>query len=315
VQCIFGAGLHLPFPPNRQLLPAEQDAFLDWLQQPGPWRLIQAAAHSAREPTLAYLRQQGLASDTPQALVDAGWTLKTQEALRHLVAQAGGSFDLGGYYFGLSRGRIPRERSGPWRAYYLERDLGSRGQGLDKVLFRNANLVEQVFTMADHGRVTGYRRDSSGQILPIMENDHLTSHQKKMAKVLQEAVLTFAEQYARHGSSGLCHEVTVEDERVMAAQILYAFLDEPAPELARALTEVFVGDDQNESRKRPLVRKIGPRQLYDIAMCAIRQNHKPVYAHTFDWLEGSLAISNPVLRRFFQTPARFDLLRKYRISA
>ncbi len=309
------AGQPLPFPLERQLQPSEQDEFLDWLHQPGLWNMIQGAAHSARELVLAYLHQQGLSSDGPQALVDAGWTLKTQEALRTLISQAGWNTELRGYYFGLSRGRIARERSGPWSAYYLERDLGKRGQGLDRVLFRNANLIEQVFTMADHGRVVGYRREATGRVEPVMVEDQRNSHQQRMATILHDVVLAFAEQYARYASGGLLHEPSAREERGMASQILFTFLNAPAPELALAFTGISVGDDQNESRKRPLVRTIGPRQLCDIVLGAIRKKYKPVYARTFDWLEGSLAISSPVLRHFFQKPGLFELLRKYRLSA
>jgi hypothetical protein len=100
--------------------------------------------------------------------------------------------------------------------------------------------------------------------------------------------------------------------RAAAAGSLKAFLGSPDPELVRALAGCHVGDDQNESRSRPLAR---PLTMGDFVAPLLRRgNSADPYEHSFDWLEGTFALSPPWCRRLTQHEKIFEYFRKYRMS-
>ena len=67
-------------------------------------------AEATRGAALGYLAQEGLLADQDWALVDVGWSLNCQAALRRLLAardprQAGA---VRGFYIGLAKDHPPR---------------------------------------------------------------------------------------------------------------------------------------------------------------------------------------------------------------
>ena len=123
-------------------------------------------AQEAREVTLAYFEQEGLLRDDKWALVDIGWTLRTQGSFRKILASAGQPHTLG-YYLGISKTRFSATDYGQARGFWLEEfEQGVASSGI-KYLFQNKGLIDQIFTMADHGSTRGYVR-RGGKVEPLL---------------------------------------------------------------------------------------------------------------------------------------------------
>ena len=77
------------------------------------------------------------------------------------------------------------------------------------------------------------------------------------------------------------------------------FLTNPSNQEVYAISWLKTGDDQNESKLRPVARKIGIKDLVYFAIRLARKSFHRDYAEGFDWLEGSVAISNPFIRLIY----------------
>lgn len=141
------------------------ERFWRFLEDPevAPQVLAQAAA--ARKDALAYFEQEGLLQDKDWALVDVGWTLRTQGSLHKVLASAGQPHTLG-YYLGISKTRFSSRAYGQGRAYLLE-EAENEALAPIRTLFENKGLIDQVFTMADHGSTSRYEH-RDGKMVPVL---------------------------------------------------------------------------------------------------------------------------------------------------
>lgn len=288
---------------NRPLLPgAEAEAeFLGLLSEPALAARIEEKAAQARRLAREYLTAQGL--DAPgAALVDVGWTQKTQRAVNRILFP-GEAPRLPGYYFGASLGRVGPAAAGPYRAFLVERDRYlDPGQNLNHV-FRNANLVEQVFTRADHGRVLGYAEGPEG-VTPVLAEPDADPAGARLSAAIGRAAEDMAAELA-----GIAEDpAAVDDLRQAALAVLQAFLARPEPRLARVVADVPVSDDQNETRARPLARPLG---LFDLARIL---SGRCRFEDSCDWLEGAIALSPAWLKPVLRRRAVFERLRAWRKS-
>lgn len=169
------------------------ERFWRFLEDPevAPQVLAQAAA--ARKDALAYFGQEGLLEDKNWALVDVGWTLRTQGSLHKVLASAGQPHTLG-YYLGISKTRFSSRSYGQGRAYLLE-EAENEALAPIRTLFENKGLIDQVFTMADHGSTSRYER-KGGKMVPVLSK--LPAHPKREAflRTVHELVTRYAAELA-----------------------------------------------------------------------------------------------------------------------
>lgn len=258
-------------------------AFVRVLESPAIAAAIQRRATEARSLAEAYFAQEGMLDGKRWSLVDIGWTMKAQRSVRTIIA---GRAPVHGYYLAARRDRIPPQEAGPYRAFVTE-DVGApRAVSL---LCRNQAIVEQVFTMADHGSVRGYTRDGA-RVEPILAEIPSDRRRDAFLELLRRTVLS----YARVLGSVDQPVLGSASHRTIALDATTRFLDRPAPEEARAVAWVPIGDDQNESRAFPLASALRPRDVLDLAGslpsgAPATRRHRP-------WLMGSVALSGPVTR-------------------
>lgn len=300
-----------------QLSPAELARFRQELSRPDITAQIRENAQTSRSLLREYLAGEGVSAENPPVLVDIGWTLKAQRSLSRILAGPQTCDRVEGYYLGLSMAALPPAQSGPRRAFLIERERYLDPQAGLNFLFRNANCVEQVFTMADHGRCTGYVR-KNGTVEPVLTPAPSDSRHESAVGVLQSTILRYADLAgeARLFAAGSSNSARVAALSEAALDAAKAFLTAPDPGLARVLAAISVGDDQNESRTRPLAR---PLTLWDYlaarGLRAVRTGRNGGYAGSFDWIEGSLALTPGWLRPAFTTAHMFDRLRALRMGA
>ncbi len=289
---------------RRPLPPGGEPDFFALLAEPPLAARILEKASAARRLARGYLTGQGLAAPGA-ALVDVGWTQKTQRAVNRILFP-GAPPALAGYYFGASLGRIGPAEAGPWRAFLVERDRYlDPGQNLNHV-FRNANLIEQVFTRAGHGRVLGYAEGPEGirPVLAAVSPDPSHSVGSRLASAIGRA----AEGLAAELRGIAADPSAVAALRRAALDLLARFLTRPEPRLARAVADIPVADDQNEARSRPLARPLGLLDFTRILSGRCR------FEDSCDWLEGAIALSPAWLQPLLRRRPVFERLRAWRKS-
>jgi FMN phosphatase YigB (HAD superfamily) len=290
----------------------ETDRLIALLVAPAVRALVEAKAGAARERMGAYLRQEGMADGEPVVLVDVGWTLKAQRALSRVLTACGLDCPVSGMYLGVSQSALTASQAGPYQAYFLERDGWFDSAQPMNFFFRNANLVEQVFTAATHGQTVGYARGSDGRMEPVLRPDARGAMGLAAVEAMQARILAFARQAAVMGA--LSRPEIVFD---VALGALWSFLVRPEPDLARAVCSLPVFDDQNERRRRPLARPVSPGLLARLVLGEtplVRLLSRPRYAESFDWIEGAIALSPAWMRRFLDRERMFLRLKAFRKS-
>lgn len=293
------------------LPPRERPRLLQLLATPAVAALIEEKARAARANVIGYLRQEGVSEDTPLVLVDVGWTLKAQQSLATILRAQRLACAVSGFYLGVSQSALTAAKAGRYQAYFLERENWfDRSQPMN-FLFRNANIIEQVFTAATHGQTTGYEYDGK-RYRPVLRNDARTAENLAAVEAMQEHIRVFARQVKARGLADCPNTL-----RQLNHEILRSFLSAPAPELVESLRELPSFDDQNETRRRRLARPITPVFLAQaLAMGTPLATFfpRPDFRASFDWLEGSIALSPPWLRPLLRTPYVTAKLKTWRKS-
>lgn len=297
------------FPPetwDEQLSSEATERFWDFALDPQVAPQIMAAAASARELALAYFEQEGLLRDDRWALIDIGWTLRTQGSLRKVLVSAGQPHTLG-YYLGISKARFSSRSYGQGRAYLLEEAESEAGTQLH-TLFENKGLIDQVFTMADHGSTRGYEQ-VGGKVEAQLSSLPAYPKREAFLQTVQALTTTYAAELSR--SPVRDHEAELRAAARLVAGMLIA---EPTRREARALAWAPISDDPNELRAAPLAKPLTPTLLFRIArdvfgrVRVLRQKRSDAQASNrtvpslfykdlswgFSWLEGSVALSGPL---------------------
>jgi hypothetical protein len=286
---------------EEQLRSAESGRrFLNAVRTPEVTGLIVANARRAREVTLRYFEQEGLMRDTRWALVDVGWTLRTQAALRKTLLGAGQPY-VRAFYLGVTRRRFSAPHYGHAHAYLLE-DREAQSP-IGKAIFENKGLIDQVFTMADHGSTRGYeeRGDRVEPILaPLREDDRRRAFRTQVLRT----VVRFANEVR-----GTALLEGASEFRDCARLVTHLLLARPTQEEAAALAWAPISDDPNELRTAPLARRLDVLTLSRIARDLVRRARREGEGSRtvprlffkdlswgFSWLEGSVALSGPHAR-------------------
>ena len=175
--------------------------------------------------------------------------------------------------------------------------------------FLDLYFPEYVTTL--HGQVAGYRLEDGQSVADLRP---AAPGQLALAGRVQGAILAVAEAWAGEAAaSGLGPGSLVALTPAVVANLV-DFLADPCPGEAAALGQVLVGDDQNESRYRRLVRPLGLGDLIRAWLSRRGWRPWPAYEASCDWLEGGIALSRPWLRPVLRTRRAFALLRDWRKS-
>jgi len=289
----------------------ERSRLLNILSSNSVRNLVEKKAMLSRKNLIGYLRQEGVSDGEPLVLVDVGWTLKTQQALRRVLIAAGMDCPVSGFYLGISQSALTASSAGRYQAYFLERDNWFDPTQPMNFFFRNANIVEQIFTAATHEQTVGYTHDGE-QYIPVLRKDGRNGETLAAVYAMQELILEFAREIAhvRHGDvSGILRAINLEGLR--------SFLGNPQPELARALSTFPSFDDQNETRQRKIAHPISLSLLLQAVLLGTavgKRFARPEFSNSFDWVEGSVALSPRWLQRTLRIPFVDRKLKKLRKS-
>ena len=242
------------------------------------------AAQEHRTLAIEYFAQEGLLDDEPWAIVDAGWALNCQAALKRILSNAKGkAFDPIGYYISLGDDRLAAEEAGIAYSWLPS----------SCTIFSNRRTVfEHCFTPATHPTTLGYQRNID-RIVPKFGKEYRTDAELAYAHRLRQAVV--------HWSSFITKESNLRSFLVEAsAQIVRNaenFIAHPAPEDARTMGSFTICSDlrHEEESSRPLCSPIGFRDVLELILTTIHPM-RSFKTPTMLWLEGSEALSSPHIR-------------------
>lgn len=150
------------------MLESEDDwvQFWKYLQMPSIRARVEQTARRRKETAVSYLRSQGLLDGTPFAIVDFGWHLACQAALRSLLDAPGGQpRRLHGYYLGLTIDRESPATAGYSTALF-HFDPSDSARFRSSEVSDRATLIEHLFGLAPHGTVHHYK-SSGGSSSPV----------------------------------------------------------------------------------------------------------------------------------------------------
>ena len=318
-EALRGPLLRHGFPPetwDTQLSGEAAERFWAFLEDPDVAPQVMAQAEQARAAAVAYFEQEGLLRDDRWALVDVGWTLRTQGSLHKILASAGQPHTLG-YYLGISKTRFSSRAYGQGRAYLLE-EAENEALAPVRTLFENKGLIDQVFTMADHGSTGRYAVKNgvkNGRVEPVLSR--LPQHPQREAflRTVHELVTRFAEELAQSPAKDAEPEL-----RACARLVTGMLIAQPTRAEARALAWAPISDDPNELRAAPLAKPLSAGDLFGIgrdvlgrvrqlrsSRTATQTENKTVaplfykdLSWGFSWLEGSVAMSGPLAKLALQ---------------
>lgn len=292
---------------DAQLAGAAYGRFWAFLEDPEVAPQIALQAEAAREAALAYFKQEGLLRDERWALVDVGWTLRTQGSLHKILASAGQPHTLG-YYLGISKTRFSSRAYGQGRAYLLE-EAENEALAPVRTLFENKGLIDQVFTMADHGS-TGRYACKDGKMEPVLSTLPAYPQREAFLRTVHELVTRFAEELAKSPAKDYEPEL-----RACARLVTGMLIAEPTRAEAKALAWAPISDDPNELRAAPLAKPLSAGDLFGIGRDVFGRVRKlrssraeaadnktvPTLFYKdlswgFSWLEGSVAMSGPLAK-------------------
>lgn len=272
------------------------------LTQAEPELLLRS--HAAGTLLRHYARQEGLVdTDRTWALVDVGWSLNNQVALRQALGIAA---PVAGYYLALQYARLPLRMAGRARARVREDYEGGRHVVPGGWLFNAGTLVEHVFCGADHGRCIGYRVGEEGQTEPVLSPPAPT---QPWSEALRAAVLRWAR---AADDAGLLED---EGAAAFAAGDVAGRLLTTAPTRAegRVLGSALVSDDIDERAYTHLAR---PLTLHEVVrrvqvQRALAAGASPEKRH---WDSGAVAAS-PLPVRVAVRAGRSAIPRALRLRA
>lgn len=279
----------LPETWDRQMSDAVEN-FWQVLENEQVQQLLSKKIIETRQLALDYFTQEGIgAALHPWALVDSGWTLKSQRAICNIFRAAGKSVPVMGYYLGLSYNRVMIEQCGEVKAM-LESAHFEAGHSWGALLVKYARIVEQVFTVSDHGSVTGYVRQSDGSIQASCKPYRPSPQHQQFLPCFTKTILDYTDLVMDSG----IYPHHIDDLKRTALMTMRAFFTQPNPDYVKGLLWVQFGDDQNESRMYSLSKKLGIVDCVRLAryfFAYLRKGSQADFPQQYSWWEGCVAIS------------------------
>lgn len=266
----------------------EIERFWQVLQDPEVAASVLRSAENQRLAALAYLQQEGLASPGKWALVDVGWKLRSQRALKQLLDTIGHGESVAGYYLAVSGRRRPMSETGPYSALFMAEDHSDVQE-----LFTNAMVLEEAFLSANHGSVAGYAW-KNGSAVPVLQDMAEDPIRSRFTSELRDIATTYAREAA---AAGILQD-HFHHLRRGALRVTREFLTSPSREEAASLAWMTANDDPGTDgpQRRTLVVPMSKRDV--LRRLAVRNlsRFEPVrrlrdHPNRYFWLEGSLAIS------------------------
>lgn len=269
-----------------QLSRKDSVAFLDLLQDNARTsELLLNTAAEQRVPVLRYLESEGVFdTNVNWALVDSGWALNSQAALKRLLALSGKPHSTPeGYYVGIQRDRLSEHQAGT--AYPFVPKVGS-------YISRRRIVFEHFFLPATHTSTMRYELDGD-RALPVLGQETRSAQELEYARTLHAIAESAATLVGREPS--LFKDLIRHRSAIIANA--ERFIRYPDKETAEAASSFGASPDMRQESAQ-IVQMCTSLQLKDIwtVLQMTFSSRKAFQEPAFMWLEGSMALSSLPVR-------------------
>ncbi|GAA0259758.1 HAD family hydrolase [Rhodanobacter caeni] len=240
--------------------------------------LVDDAAGRARKDALAYFAQQGVLGSRSWALVDSGWGLNAQAALKRVLSGAAVSAPVQGIYLALVRDHLNQVQAGLATTFAAP---------AGRLLASRTHLMDHVFFPAPHASTRGYTRHGS-TMQPIFDEATRSPGQLAYANQLDQLAVSAARLLA--GDAVLRAAFETHTPTIVATA--ERFISKPDRESVTALAQFHVQADVRERRdlREPLCRPLHARDILRFCKGIVSAKQR-FEAVPLRWLEGSTVIS------------------------
>lgn len=144
------------------------------------WPMLERNNEEHYQLLVEYLRQEMVLTEEKAAFVDIGWHGSLQNCLTKLLKHLGITKDLTGYYLGTFEKPVAAAVNFRAKGFLVDNDEPKWISDLVKC----GPSVLELFHSADHGSVTGYKRNGKG-VSPILEDS--PAERKQFEKIIEPA--------------------------------------------------------------------------------------------------------------------------------
>jgi len=224
-----------------------------------------------------YLVQEGIFDTTSWAIVDSGWTLKTQASLRRIIESNEKSISIRGLYFGLSPNCLSDVDAGEAIAFIAER----------KFFYQKAIVIENCLFPSTLETTVGYKRNGT-RLEPIFNITDRKNEDKEFSKNLHKYVCEYV-----YAVIGLNIDYNFFNaNRLYLIKNLKILLEHPKKEVAELFSQFSVDFDIRHTNKNK-IRMIKAVSLGDIKKI-ILGTFNIMHSEFHFWPEASAEISRSI---------------------
>lgn len=255
------------------------------LSDPKAAALVAESAAEKRHVALAYFEQEGLFDETPWALVDAGWSLNSQSALKRILASSARPCQAPrGYYLGLAVDHLDTDQAG--EAYAFTAPPGS-------LFSRRRVIVEHCFLPACHSSTKAYQSQGGGHISPVFSPEAREEAELAYARRLHNVATRAAKLAANQKVVRDC----LKNYTPVIISTAANFIRHPSVGDACAMSKFGTTADlrQESGFVEPLCRSLTLRDVW-VALAMTLSKQKTFKSPAYMWLEGSIALSPKIVQ-------------------
>lgn len=283
---------------DNELNAEELTNFWRFLKSPDVESIILKKAELSLNSINHYFHQEGLWLDDKWAIVDTGWRLTCQKALRKILNLCNYQGSVKGYYLGVRKDHVPLSQVGEVFPFISHSQSGLSGLKTYDWLFNQgvASVIENVFTIADHPPVIGFQLTNS-KVDPIFKENFF----KPEIQILRKEIENFIFNYINL----LQKEINVDDHLSLqidcALKSAKLFFTHPSKQDMKAICWVPIDIEQfhDEENSRTLANPLTISDLMRMALYVLNPNKGRFIDTHHAWYQGSAAISKWPIRLLF----------------
>lgn len=243
-----------------------------------------------------YLKQMGLFDGCAWAIVDAGWSLNSQAALKRVLNFYDPELPVKGYYIGLSKYHLSKEEAGQY--FSLIPRAGS-------LISRRAVIVEHCCLPSLHASTIGYQLTEE-VAQPALGEEIRGSEEISYAQQLHEASIAAARLVAKE--KDIYQKFSTINSAAVA--VFSNFIKNPDIRDTAYLSRFNVISEIRHAKGFliPLCRSLGWRDIYSIILMNFLKKRK-FSSPGYMWLEGSAVMSSACKKFIVKSMLRIDHFR------
>lgn len=258
--------------------------------------ILDKSSEKKRHIMHRYLKQMGMFDGCDWAIVDAGWSLNSQAALKRVLNYYDPEMPVKGYYIGLSKYHLSKEEAG--QSFSLIPKAGS-------LISRRAVIVEHCCLPSLHASTIGY--ELTKEIAqPALGEEIRGSEELSYARQLHAAGIAAARLVAKE--KGLYQKFLTLNSTAVA--IFSDFIENPDIKDTAYLSRFGVISEIRHAKSFliPLCRTLGWRDIFLIILINFLKKRK-FSSPGYMWLEGSAVMSSACKNIIVRVMLRIDYFR------